>query len=86
MNPIKQVIALLLALQILFTLYMWAVTLVGTMSEGRFAVFLAIDLLSFAVVAYVYTHQKWEEAVNRVWILAGSIGLIILLVSSLYLV
>ena len=84
MTPTKQVVALLLALQIISTAYLWMVTLFGTLSAGRFAVFLAVDLLSFAFVGYVYTHEKWGEMVNRIWILAGSVGLIILLLSSLY--
>lgn len=85
MNPSKQILALLLALQVVSAVYLWDVTLVGTLSAGRFAIFLAIDLLSFAMVAYVYTHEKWEEAVSRAWIIIGAIGLIILLTSSLYL-
>ena len=84
MTPTKQVVTLLLALQIVSTAYLWTVTLFGTLSAGRFAVFLALDLLSFALVAYVYTHEKWGEMVNRTWILVGSAGLIILLLSSLY--
>lgn len=84
MNPAKLVVTLLLALQIVSTAYLWVITLSGALSAGRFAVFLAVDLLSFALVAYAYTHEKWEETVNRVWILAGSVGLVILLLSSLY--
>jgi succinate-acetate transporter protein len=85
MKPTKQVVALLLIVQAVATLYMWIVTLVGNLSAGGFAIFLAIDLLSFALIAYVYTDEKWGEAVNRVWIIVGSAGLIILLLSSLYL-
>lgn len=85
MNPTRQVLTLLLVLQIVSAVYLWAVTLTGTLSAGEFAIFLAIDLLPFTMVAYVYTHEKWGEAVNRGWILIGAIGLIILLISSLYL-
>ena len=85
MNPTKQIVVLLLVLQIISTVYLWLVTLIGTLSAGGFAIFLAVDLLTFAMVAYVYTHEKWGEAVNRVWVLIGAVGLIILLISSFYL-
>ncbi|HXX72572.1 MAG TPA: hypothetical protein VEI80_02670 [Candidatus Acidoferrales bacterium] len=84
MKPSNQIVALLLVVQAVAVIYMWVVTLFGTLSASGFAIFLAIDLLSFALVAYVYTHEKWGEVVNRVWIVAGSVGLVILLLSSLY--
>jgi hypothetical protein len=84
LKPTNQIVALLLVVQAVAAIYMWVVTLFGTLSAGGFAIFLAIDLLSFALVAYVYTHEKWEIAVNRVWIVVGSAGLVILLLSSLY--
>jgi len=84
MTPIRQVVALLLLLQIVSGIFLWTLNAVGTVSEGRFAVFLAIDVLSFAMVTYTYVHHKWGEVVSRAWILAGSIGLVVLLISSLY--
>jgi hypothetical protein len=84
MNPTQRLVSLLLVLQLVSSVYLWTITTVSAPSAGRFALFLAIDLLSFAIVAYVYTRDKWGEAISRVWILAGSIGLIILLISSLY--
>jgi hypothetical protein len=84
MKHTNQIVTLLLVVQAVAVMYMWVVTLLGTLSAGGFAIFLAIDLLSFALVAYVYTHEKWGEVVNRVWIIAGSVGLVILLLSSLY--
>jgi len=84
MIPVRQVVILLLLLQAISGIFLWTLNAVGSVSEGRFAVFLAIDLLSFAMVAYSYTHHKWGEVVSRGWILAGSIGLMVLLLSSLY--
>jgi len=84
MKPTNQIVGLLLVVQAVAAIYMWVVTLFATLSAGGFAIFLAIDLLSFALVAYVYTHEKWGEPLNRAWIVLGSAGLIILLLSSLY--
>jgi hypothetical protein len=85
MNQIRRLVSLLLALQVVSIGYLWTVSAIGAISEARFAVFLAINLLSFSIVAYVYTHDRWDEVVSRGWMLAGSIGLILLLLSSLYL-
>ncbi len=84
MIPIRRVVALLLALQVVSTGYLWIGNIFGSLSEGTFAVFLAANLLSFSIVTYVYTHDKWGESITRGWMLAGSLGLIILLLSSLY--
>jgi len=84
MIPIRRVVALLLVLQFVSTGYLWAANTIGTLSEGTFAVFLAVNLLSFSIVAYVYTRDKWGEVITRGWILAGSLALILLFLSSLY--
>jgi RsiW-degrading membrane proteinase PrsW (M82 family) len=84
MNSTKQIVALLLVLQILSAVYLWTGTLLGTLTASGFAIFLGIDLLSFAMVTYVYTHDRWKEPINRVLILIGAAALVVLLVSSLY--
>jgi hypothetical protein len=84
MTPTERIVFLLLLLQAVSTLFLWSLDAVAAVSEGKFAVFLAVDLLSMAMVTYVYTHEKWREAVSRGWILAGSLGLMILLFVGLY--
>ena len=84
MIQVRQVVLLLVLLQFVATLYLWTLTPVGMVSEGRFAIFLATDLLTFALVSYVYTHTRWGEVLSRGWILAGTVGLILLLLSALY--
>jgi hypothetical protein len=39
--------------------------------EGRFAVSVAIDLLSFATIANIHTCRKWEQPISRTWILGA---------------
>jgi hypothetical protein len=84
MIPVRRVVALFLLLQLVSTGYLWTVNAIGTVSEARFAVFLAVNLLSFSIVAYIYTHDKWGEAIARGWVLVGALGLVLLLLSSLY--
>ena len=84
MIPIRRVVTLLLVLQFVSMGYLWTVNAIGTVSEARFAVFLAVNLLSFSIVAYVYTRDEWGEAIARGWILAGALVLALLLLSSLF--
>jgi hypothetical protein len=84
MIPTRQIVILLLLLQAVSCIFLWTLNGVGMVSEARFAIFLAVSLLSFAMVSYVYTHARWSSPVSRAWILAGSLGLVILLLSSLY--
>ena len=75
---------MLLLLQTVSVVYLWSLTLYSTLSAARFAIFLAVDLLSFSMVAYVYTRDRWKEVVSQRWMLFGSIGLIVLLITSLF--
>ncbi|MGA3109779.1 MAG: hypothetical protein ABSD99_10100 [Candidatus Bathyarchaeia archaeon] len=84
MTPIRRVVALLLALQVIATGYLWMGNAVETVSDARFAVFLGVNLLSLSIVAYIYTHDKWGAVISRVWILVASLGLILLLLSTFY--
>lgn len=86
MTPIRQIIVLLLLLQLVSAMYLWILSVLGASSGGGFALFLASDLLGFAMIAYVYSHDKWGEAISARWILVGCLGLIILLVTSLRLI
>ena len=80
-----RIVGLLLLLQLISMVYLWSITILNLLTAARFAVFLAVDLLSFSMIAYVYTHDRWQEGVSRAWILLGSFGLTVLLISSLFL-
>lgn len=83
MKPDRRVVGLLLLLQAVATVFLWTLGAADIVSEGRFAVFLAVDLLAFAMIAYIYTRRKWGELLSRHWLLAGSLGLVVLLLASL---
>ena len=85
MIPHKPIVTLLLILQVVSIAYLWTSNPVGGSASGLFAVFLAVDLLSFSLVCYLYTHVKWGEAIRRVWLLVGALGLVILLLAGLFL-
>jgi len=84
MNRNEAVVAALIVLQLVATNYLWGLDAASNASQARFAVFLAIDLLSFAMITYIYRKTGWKEKTSRIWMLLGSFGLVLLLLSSLF--
>jgi hypothetical protein len=85
MDRNKLIVTLLLLLQAISTLFLWTLDATSSASQTRFAVFLAVDLLSFAMNVYMFLSQRWGEFLSKAWMLAASLGLAILLFSSLFL-
>jgi phosphoglycerol transferase MdoB-like AlkP superfamily enzyme len=83
MNQNDLLVTVLVILQLVSTNYLWGLDAASSVSQARFAIFLAIDLLSFAMIAYIYRKSEWRERTYRIWLLLGSFGLVLLLVSSL---
>ena len=83
MNQNDLLVTTLVILQLVSTNYLWGLDAASSVSQARFAIFLAIDLLSFAMIAYIYRKTEWRERTYRIWLLLGSFGLVLLLVSSL---
>ena len=80
----KFVISLLVSLQVISIIFLWSLDATDVVSEVKFAVFLAIDLLSFAMVAYSYRKLKGRRLISPVWMLLGAFGLVVLLFSGLF--
>jgi len=84
MSVNRPIVSLLLCVQVISTLFLWTLDAADLVSEAKFAIFLAIDLLCFALVAYVYRMSKSGQVISRVWMLVGSFGLVVLLFSGLF--
>jgi len=85
MDMNKLTVILLLCVQSISAVFLWTLDATDVVSEVKFAIFLAIDLLAFAIVAYCYRKLMREQTTMRIWMLIGSLGLVILLFSGLYL-
>jgi hypothetical protein len=83
--PTRRIIVLLLVLQGVSLVLLWTLDALNDVSEGTFALFLAVSMISFAVISYVYRNEKEIQMPSRVWLIAGSILIIALLFSSLIL-
>jgi hypothetical protein len=63
--------------------YLWTINGLSVSGERGFALFLAVDLVSFAIVSYIYRRQRAEEEIRRAWIVVGAFAVLILLFASL---
>jgi hypothetical protein len=86
MTPVRRIMILLLVLQAVATIFLWTLDDLNEISEDTFALFLAIDLMSFAIISYIYRKEKEMVMPNRAWILVGCVLNLILLFSSFFLI
>jgi hypothetical protein len=85
MFPTRRIIIFLLVLQGVSLVLLWTLDALNQVSEEIFALFLAVDMLSFAMISYVYRHAKGNEVPNRGWLIIGSALVLVLLFSTLVL-
>jgi hypothetical protein len=83
MNLTKRIAASFLLLQFITMFFLWTLSVFNATTERLFAIFLSIDLLSFAAISYLYRTAKMGDNVNRLWIILGSGVIVILLFASL---
>jgi hypothetical protein len=80
-----RVVLPLIALQAVSIAVMASLDSLSSVGEGIFAIFLAIDLISFAVVAHIYRVGRMGATPSRYFLLACLLAIIVLLFASLAL-
>ena len=75
----QRVVALLLLLEAVSVYYLWSLNPVGSTDEGLFAIFLALNLVAFSMISYVYRKAKLGEEASRLFLLMGCCMLLVLL-------
>lgn len=65
--------------------FLWALNPISKIGEGIYAILLAIDLVSFAVISYVYRSYKNGNRLNK-WLLIVACLMIIVLIFSVFLI
>lgn len=78
-------VASLLVLQVVSVVLLWTLNALDEASEGTFALFLAIDLVSFALISYSYRTTREGAGPKVIWVVAGSALVVILALASLFL-
>jgi hypothetical protein len=74
-----RIVALLLVLEVLSVYFLWVLNPVGPGAEDTFALYLAADLVSFAMISYVYRALKENGRFGRVPLVAGCCFVVVLL-------
>ncbi|HYY92250.1 MAG TPA: hypothetical protein VE955_09700 [Candidatus Dormibacteraeota bacterium] len=83
MKRFSRVILLLLILQADVTGFLIALSFAASVNQDTFALLLSADLVSFAMMTYVYRTEKLQAMPSRLWIMFGSAVIIGVFFSSL---
>ena len=77
-----QIVSLVL-LQVAVTVFLWRLNPVTANGTALFAIFLSVDLLSFALISNIYRQEKQQKAqLSMKWLITGYIVIALLVVAS----
>jgi len=79
-----RIIALLLVIAFSSVFVLWTVNPVGTGSETIFAVYLGIDLMSFAMISYVHRSVTGGGRIGRAPLIAGCCFMLFLVLTGFF--
>ena len=77
-----RIVFLLVIIGFASSLVLWTIDTALASGEFLFAVYLSIDLISFAMISYVYRVTKTGDSIGRIPLLAGCILLVGLLIAG----
>jgi hypothetical protein len=80
-----KIVGLLLVVEAVSVYFLWALDPTNKLGQAIFAIFLAIDLVSFSIMSYVYRSYKKGDELNRGLLLAGCAMILLLVYASLAL-
>lgn len=85
MNLAHRLVLLVVLLQGTATVTLWTLNPTGTAAQAVFGILLAVDLLGFALVSYLYRTDKAKAQFSRPWFLVGCGMLVVLFLAVLVL-
>lgn len=80
-----RIVALLLVLELISVSFLWTLNPLTREGETTFAIFLALDLVAFAMISYTYRTKKRGESIGRAPLIAGCSFALLLLFAGLLL-
>jgi hypothetical protein len=80
-----RIIGLLLIVELVSGYFLWTLNAVNEAGEALFAIFLAIDLVAFAMISYVYRTNRSGEQLNRGVLMVGCCMILVFVFASLAL-
>jgi hypothetical protein len=78
----ERVVLLLLAVEAISVFLLWTLDPLTSQGQDAFALFLAVDLMAFAMMSYVYRTLSAGGSVSRVFVVAGCGFIAVLLLAS----
>ena len=81
-----RIVSLLLLVAAISVFILWSVNPLGSGSESTFALFLAVDLVSVAMISYIERAVAREGRMARAPLVAGCCFILILVLAGIYLV
>ena len=76
---------MLITLQITSACVLWFLNPLGPSQADAFALFLSVDLLSFAILSYQYRARRWGKGPDASWVALGYFVIVVLLMANLVL-
>jgi hypothetical protein len=77
-----RIVFLLVIVGFASSLVLWTIDTSLASGESLFAIYLSIDLITFAMISYVYRVTKTGDSIGRIPVLAGCILLVALLAAG----
>jgi hypothetical protein len=78
-------VTFLIVLQSVAIVVLWLLNPLTQSATDTFALYLSLDLVAFAMLSYVYRSTKCGRAPSQIWMAAGYLALVALLVANLSL-
>jgi RsiW-degrading membrane proteinase PrsW (M82 family) len=75
----------LLALQVASFVVLWVISPLTQSATDTFSLYLAMDLVAFVILSYVYRSLRMSREPSRAWLALGYLTVVVLLVSNLVL-
>ncbi len=81
----ERIVALLLVVEAISVFLLWTLDPLTPQGQDAFAIYLAIDLIAFAMTSYLYRALNSDRRMSRALILAGCVFIAILFLVSFIL-
>jgi len=78
-----RIVGLLLIVMAVSVYFLWALSPVNMEGEGVFAIFIAIDLVAFMMISYIYRMVKGGERMSRALLIGACAMILVLIYASL---
>jgi len=74
---------LLLVVALASVIALWTLNTTTASAQAVFAIYLAVDLVSFAMISYIYRLSKTGDPIRKVPMLAGFVFLLVLIAAGI---